>query len=67
VVSLLQSFRDALRQHVLVLLNKACHVINDIAGVMRDHELGSVELARFLDMRVLVLHQVRLLDSSQKV
>ena len=67
MLRVLQRVSDALRHHVLVLLNEACHIVDNIAGAVLDQELRGIELAGLLYVSVLIVRQVGLLDPSEKV
>ena len=67
MLRVLQRVSDALRHHVLVLLHKASHVVDNIPGAVLDQELWGIELAGLLYVSVLIVRQVGLLDPSEKV
>ena len=61
----MQDLRDVLREQILVFLGEAGDVVDDVAAVVLDLELGSFKLACLLIMRVLDLLQVDLMELSK--
>ena len=56
-----------LGEQILVLLSEASDVIYDVTSIVLDLELGSLELARFLIVRILNLFQINLMELTEKV
>ena len=67
MLGLLQGLCYTHGQNIFVLLNKTCHIVNDITSVVLNHKLRLVEVAGFLDVWVHRIVQVDVLESVQHV
>ena len=59
--------RDVLGEQILVFLSKTSYVIDDVTSIVLDLELGSLELACFLIMRILRLFEINLMELAEQV
>ena len=56
-----------LGEQILVFLREASYVIDDVTSIVLDLELGSLELACFLIMRILRLFEINLMELAEQV
>ena len=59
--------RDVLGEQIFVFLSEASYVIDDVTSIVLDLELGSLELACFLIMRILCLFKINLMELAEQV
>ena len=59
--------RDVLGEQILVFLGEASYVIDDVTSIVLDLELGSLELACFLIMRILRLFEINLMEFTEQI